>query len=475
MFKNQHYKHLYSFKLRPLLEAKNDSKSSHLPYLQFSYSINASASIFKTKSIRPLFADFQAFKPIRTNAPLTDILYPKQGHMKTKSTFNSLLLVGALVFALMLSSCSHSYQAELNSGDNEYVFYKALKKLQRKPKNEKAALALEKAYNRLESSDLREIKFAKGEGDPANNVKIFDLYKRLARRQDQISPILPHFMKKEGRFIDVELSDYDTEIIAAKKTAALYLYTKGSQLLETGSRADARAANNLFERVIDFYPTFRDVREKALLAKASSKSDVLLTVSNGSGQHIPAHLFADIERIGLKNTEWANVFSNNSSQNDFDYRVNFVVEDLFVGPEALREHSYRAEREIITQQNLVIHNKIQLDSLGKPIMIDVPLVIFCDVLEINQQKEGWVSGRIEVMDAKSNRLLMEKNIKGRSIFDNRYAIANGNLDALNKDTHRLLNNRAMPFPPDKTILQSSVNDIKPEVSSIIKDYKHLFL
>lgn len=394
--------------------------------------------------------------------------------MKTILTLKPMLVIGLLV-SLVFSSCN-VYEPGLRRGDDELVFQKSVRKLNKRPKNQKAIIALEKSYNRLVAKDLRAIELIKLDDDPSQYVNMFDIYDRLAYRQSKITHLVPLHIEKEHRSAQIELTDYNKELIAVKKKAAEYLYVSSERLLQTGTRHDSRVAFEQLLRLKEFYPRFRDVDALISQASLAGKSNVLLSVVNGSGHNISDPLFNSLTSVAIPQMQWANLHTNEFAVDRFDYVVNFVLEDLYVGPEMIKEKEYSQEAQIMIERPKRGPNGVVMrDSTGKTVMMQVPKMIYCDVTEVEQRKESWMKGRIEIVDAFTGNLVHSQSVHSSSKFVNRFAVASGNIDALTTETRRLLDGCSKTFWPNRTMLQNNINDIKRKLQSSVKDCRHLIL
>jgi len=168
--------------------------------------------------------------------------------------------------------------------------------------------------------------------------------------------------------------------------------------------------------------------------------------------------------------------TNAKANERFDYEITVVLDDIFVGPEQVSEKQTRHQKEIfVEKEQFGQNNQVMVDTTGKPIMVKVSEDIFCDVVEVRQVKEGWLSGRIEILNGHTGELIFEDRMRGSANFFNHFAVANGDVNALDKATRRLLNNAHLPFPSDRNILETSVDQIKPMLLDLVQENRHLIL
>ncbi len=146
-----------------------------------------------------------------------------------------------------LFSC-HTARKSYLSGDFETSIQKAVNKLRHDRTDEESIVYLEAAHAKLNTQTTERISFLRKEGRPENVLPVYDEMSKLKLYDDMIKPLLPLNLASKNRNAQFHFLA-DEDFIAAKQSAAEYLYAHANQLLASGSRMDARAAYSDLEEL----------------------------------------------------------------------------------------------------------------------------------------------------------------------------------------------------------------------------------
>jgi len=387
-------------------------------------------------------------------------------------TTKTLILFLFSAFMIFGSSCKISQRA-IHSGDYDYAINRSVDKLRKNKKKRKAILSLEEAFEKANAKDVQTISFLKSEGNPNNHVRIFDLYAQIADRQRKVSPLLPLYIKKESRNADIELRNYDAQVIEYKKKAAEYLYVKAQRLMETGRKHDARAAYALLEKLADFYPSFRDVRTQLAKANTLGSNRILFELKNKAGVPLPPNFQEELHKISLNELDqlWADFHVKAVPGVKYDYKVNMNINILDVSPERLTERILTQEKRIEDGWEYVLNQKgnVAKDTLGNDIKRPLYRTIYCDVIEVSQKKEAHISGTLDFVDLHTKQIIGNYPVSVTNDFYNQHAQVRGDERALDKHAKKMLQNRPLPFPSDMAMLIDASRKLKPIIKDIIYD------
>jgi len=132
---------------------------------------------------------------------------------------------------LFIVSCSSVKKttSSILSGDYDTAIRTSVDKLRRSPnkKNRRShILLLEEAFSKAVQRDTDRITYLKKADDSYQLEEIYQLYKSLRNRQEQIKPLLPLRLNQEGRDAIFKFANYDTDIITSKNALTDYLYTQ---------------------------------------------------------------------------------------------------------------------------------------------------------------------------------------------------------------------------------------------------------
>jgi len=391
---------------------------------------------------------------------------------------NLILFIFTAFILFSTSSCKMTQRA-INEGNFEYAINRNVDKLRKNKKKQRPILELEDAYKKANLQDFSTISYLKSEGNPANYVRIYDLYDQLADRQRKVEPLLPLYIKKEARNANIELKDYTANIIQYKNKAAEYLYAKAQQLLKTGHKYDARQAYSLLEKLEDFYPNFRDIRSQLARANTIGSNRILFELDNKSGMLLPANFEEELHKISLNELDqlWADFHVKPIPGMQYDYKVKMNVNVVDVSPERITERIYTQEKRIEDGWEYVLNQKgnVAKDSLGNDIKRTVYANVFCDIIELNQTKEAHISGTVDFVDLKTNQIIGHYPVSVTNTFNNQHAQVRGDKRAMDKHAKRLLQNQPLPFPSDMAMLIDASRKLKPAIKDIIYDNEDLVL
>lgn len=398
--------------------------------------------------------------------------------MRTYLNNFGLLSVLSIFVLFTMGSCRMS-QTAINSGDYEYAVKRSVDKLRKNKKKSKAALELEQAYNKAVDRDLTHIGNLHEEGLTENAVEIFDLYNRLESRQRLVQPLLPLFIKKEGRNARIKIDNYNLQLVEFKKKAADYLYKEATSLLETDSKFAAREAFRLLKELDDFYPGYLDIEKLMGQANIAGTNKILFEINNETGIPMPPNFESELNKISLQelNRLWADFHMKPVRGTNYDYKVAMNVNLLDVGPEQITEDIYTREKEINDGWDYVLDKKgnVMKDSLGNDIKVDRFKTIFVHVTETYQRKEAQIAGTIDFIDLNTNQIVGTYPVSTTSAFTNRFGAFKGDERALTSRDKNIIRSGFQIFPSDFDLILKAMHQLKPLVKDAIVDNESLVL
>lgn len=393
------------------------------------------------------------------------------------SNFGLYTILG-IFFVLTMGSCRSS-QTAINSGNYEYAIEKSVKKLRKNKTKSKSIIELEQAFNKAVSRDLNHIGDLHAEGLAENNVEIFELYRRLYRRQASVEPLLPLYIKKESRKARFETADYGRQIAEFRKKAADYLYNEATALLESNSKFAAREAFTLLEQLDDFYPGYLDIEKLMGQANSAGTNKILFEMNNETGMPLPPNFNEELNRISLRelNRLWADFHMQPVRGTNYDYKVMMNVTRMNVGPEQTTQDIYTREKEIADGFDYVLDKRgnVMKDSLGNDIKVDKFKTIFAHVTESRQYKEANISGTIDFVDVRTKQVIGTYPLATTASFSNEFCSFKGDRRALKSHDTNLLGNGFAIYPTDYDLLEKAVRQMKPLVKDAILDNEYLVL
>jgi len=393
--------------------------------------------------------------------------------MKYKTTFTIL----AAVFFLF--SCSNTEKL-IRKGQYDRAFQVSLHRVIRHPDNAKEVNSLITAYNKAQQRDNDYIVMLKKQGTPDIWDNVFDAFRRMDSRQNQIKPVLP--LKINGQTQNISLINYQDEIVKAQKKAAEYYYVHGKALLKTNDKDKARQAYYEFEKTKKYYANYKDVNDLINQAYTKGIRHVSIFVQNKSLVNFSNFLNDELSKKLLDintpsfNSKWVQFHTYIKNPPVQDYSVIIEFEKLFATPGSKEQNSYNKEKEIENGWQYVLDNNgnVMKDSLGNDIKVPKIEKIFCNVTEVHLHKEAHVAGKIVFYDNVHHTELKYLPIGADQIFDYVYATANGDLRALDEKTKKLLNNKPTTFPPTPIMINDAFNSLRAAINDGISKNKGIF-
>ncbi len=333
---------------------------------------------------------------------------------------------------------------------------KSVEKLRKKPDSEKDIAVLRKAYPMINRQEMERITFLKKEGVPEIWEEVFEILHGLKKRQDLVRTVVP--LKYPGGSLDFPVKDYDNEILLAKRNAVEYLYAHASDLLRRNNRKDARRAYYEFKKVQSYYTVYEDVDKLVEVAREKGTSHVFIGVKNNTIFKLPKDFTNSLipEDLSRINSDWVE-YSPYVANQSFDYKLEIRLNKIIISPSMMDTKEYTQSKELEDGFEYVLdeNGNVRKDSLGNDIKIDKFKTISCIVKETIQRREIKLEGSLVYTDLHTQKVLKSVPIHSGFVFENVFANANGNREALTEEVLLLLKRKRMPIPRDFDMILSA--------------------
>jgi len=380
-----------------------------------------------------------------------------------------------LFLFLILSACGVRQTRELvTSGDYDAAIRNALDGL-RANKNAKGkqeySYLLEEAFAKAKERDLRDINGWFKDANPQNLEKIYSTYVQLNFRQEQIRPLLPLKLLKEGRDAIFPFDDYSDEIVSSKNALSKYLYDNSKALMVTKDKMTIRRAYADLVYLENINPGFKDVAKLIDEAKFKGTDFVNVYTKNETNMVIPVRLendLLDFSTYGL-NDKWTVYHSNRQKTIDYDYGLIVNFRQINISPEQVKERQFDKERQIKDGViNLLDANGNTVkDSLGQPIKVDNMKTISISIYEFSQIKACQVTAKVDYINLKTNQLIETFPLASEFVFSNIYATFRGDRRATEENYFSNFDRGPLPFPSNEQMVFDTGNDLKAKLKDII--------
>lgn len=377
-------------------------------------------------------------------------------------------LFSVAIFTLALTSCT-SVETLVESGNYEETIRLAQKRLTGKQKkNPKFVLALETAFNRVTEQDMLRAR-RKAESGRPDWAEIQSIYKRIRRRQDALSPLLP-IVDKRGYQAEFRFARVDNLIVETGDKAAAQIYAEASDLMtlaRTGDKAAGRSAFSVFDRLQNYRLNYRDANALQAEARELGKVYVSVEMVNRSGGFLPAGFEQELLRPDGRNLDdnWRFYDFKAVPGKAYDYNARILIDDIQVSPERITERRYIDEQEVTdgTEYVLDANGNVAKDTLGNDITRPRRIIVRADVIEVLQSKTAIVSGSLVLYDNRERRVVDEDRVTAEARFENYASTFRGDRRALSRETRRYLGSRPVNFPSNEALILDAADVLKPQL------------
>ena len=388
-------------------------------------------------------------------------------------------ITSLLALFIIAASCGVKQTRELlTSGDYDAAITNAVDGL-RGNKNAKGkqdyVYMLEEAFAKAKERDLRDINGWFKDANPQNLEKIYNTYVQLNYRQEQIRPLLPLKLLKEGRNAQFPFDDYTDQIVSSKNALSKYLYDNSKALLVTKDKMTIRRAYDDLVYLESINPGFKDVAKLTDEAKLKGTDFVNVYTKNETNMVIPVRLendLLDFSTYGL-NDKWTVYHSNRQKGIDYDYGLIVNFRQINISPEQVKEKQFEKEKLIKDGvKNLLDANgNIVKDSLGNAIKVDNMKTIRISIYEFSQTKACQVTAKVDYINFKTNQLIETFPLASEFVFSNIYSTYKGDKRACEETYYSNFDRRVVPFPSNEQMVFDTGNDLKVKLKDIISRNK----
>lgn len=371
------------------------------------------------------------------------------------------------VIISILTSCASSSK-KLESGDYDSALRKSAKKIRKSPGKFEEVNTFNAAYKGAYNKDNAEIVRLKQQGNPANWSKIYKVYMRMKGRQDLAASLPPVGLEYQER-------DYDSEILTAKNNATEYAYAKAEELMAKNDRMEARKAYSFYQEAKGYSPDFKDVGEKMIAAKKAGMTNVFFRIEDNAEVLVPQKMMEEIQNIDVNDLDkgWINYDSYIDTTTLYHYSVILNVKLIEVTPDNVSKTHTVEKKEVQDGFDYVLdaNGNVKKDSLGNDIKIPKYKTIQCNVTRYHQTKSARITSNLEYYDNATDQLMKSEPVVSESLFENRYALPLGNIEALSPETQQELNTKPLPFPYDDAMILQAGEIMKAMTKEILVNNK----
>lgn len=382
------------------------------------------------------------------------------------------------LLAFVLHACVGA-KYYVQKGNYDAAINVAMQKIRKNPKKaDKHILALEQAWKIERAKITERIDFLKMDGSPEAWVEIHALYAEIDGYQSAMKPYLPLFIKKEFRNADIEIIDVKAALVDAKLKAATFMYAKGEELLAKNTKTSGREAFFHFQKVKEYYGSFKDVDQKIDEAYNLGQNHILIGYSNHSQLIIPQDFMNNLSRInesGL-NTTWTKYHLNPNDRVAYDYLIEVHITNVDIGPEQVNNNSYLDQKKVQDgfQYVLDANGNVSKDSLGNDIKEPAFKTISATVYRTEQTKIGVLAGIVQYKRG-NGAVFQTFPFQENLVFKNFFATYQGDVKALSAESKKIIGGQGLPFPSNLQLVMDASEIIKNRTYGLIQGNQNLVI
>jgi hypothetical protein len=377
----------------------------------------------------------------------------------------------------ILLGCKSS-QKLVEEGNYDRAIEKSIKSILKGKYDVEDVLMLDKAYSLANTRDLERIKLLKAEGKPENWEQIYFVYIALDNRQKQVRKATP--VNAKGKVYDYKQIDYTNSIVEAKTKAAEYYYDNGKRKMDLGTKEAYRQSYYSFNKAKKYRGSaFPDIDILIKDSKYFGTSRVMVDAVNTTPFKLPPDYFTDLLTINTSqlNHQWVEYYLGNADRNvEYDYYVTILLKNIAISPQRFTQKEYIRKKEVQDGFTYVLDNRgnVMKDSLGNDIKVPRYKELTCTVVERRQIKEATVEAQIEYLELFPNKRVVKLvPVSATSIFEHFSGRALGDLEALTNQDMQLIEQKAIAFPDDLSMIYDCNPILRQAISDAMKENRNL--
>lgn len=361
-------------------------------------------------------------------------------------------IIYTIIILLSVSSCK-SIESMVEKGEYDKALYYAADKLAgEKHKKTKYVKALEKAYAELNSKDIQRIDALMRSGSIDRWENIYDVYVRLERRQNVVTPLMP-LVSEDGYIAEFSVANYgEKKAMAIDKTLDSY-YTKASELLTIAERSHnkstAREAYFYFDKLGRFNSDYKNAVELQYQAKELGTVHIAIDVKNEKStmfHNVMADKIGNI-RLERMNSTWEQFYFFDKNKT-YDKYVVIQFDEVDMGQEKEQVNNYEMSAMVEDGIEYLYDAKgnIRKDSLGQKITVPRKIITKAWVSEVFRKKESSATAKVLLYNESKSLPVQNLPVTVYHNFSDSAVRFTGDKRALNTDLCNRLDNYIADFP-----------------------------
>jgi hypothetical protein len=376
-----------------------------------------------------------------------------------KSLFHYNSISIFIILLLVISACSSGKKA-LQNGNYYEATLKAVDRLRKSPTNKKARNTLGEAYYRAVEENLRTTRTLDTNINPLNWEKIAESYGRINELGNEIrkSPAALQIIKNPTSYLGEE--------IKAKDKAAEARYNEGVKAMALNNREDAKKAYYHFIKADSWIKGYKDVATQIPTAKEAATLRVLVQPIQVPNSFILGRDFVQNQVMQYLNTnrrmnEFVSFYLSWETPNYCcaDQLLMMSFDQFTVGQVFQKEKTTTAVDSV--------RRTIRLDDGSSKTITDA---VKADYTHHEQYVVSNGILDVRVIDAKTNRVLMQNKYPGEFVWRNEWGTYQGDKRALDETQEKASKIQPIAPPPPQDLFVELFKPIYDQLTGNIKRF-----
>ena len=352
-----------------------------------------------------------------------------------------------LVAILLVVACS-SPKNQFEKGNYEKAVQLSIKKLRKKPSNEKQKSILKAAYNYAVQVSTQKITQYQQSNDRFKWDSMITQYR-------QMQNLYAELLQCPGCLSVVTPVDYQIDLNAALLQGAQVYVEEGLATLNTQTKVGGRTAFNYFVQAKAYQNDYANIDE--YLFQAKQLGTEIIGISKipvaSKGLEINSAFFLQQLTQALNDLNYRfaefyplNYFTQNANANGTkppvpDQIIDLSFDDYFIGQTYLKE-----TRETVVRDSVKVGEVS--DSLGRKQAVYGKVEAELQLFDKTLESGGLLN--IAIVEPATNTVLFQQKIPSTYVWENHWATYQGDKRALTKAEMELTKNKELlpPLPQD---------------------------
>lgn len=339
-----------------------------------------------------------------------------------------------LIISLNYNVIAQTLTNDVSTRELDKTIDKLIPKAKKNKLNDKQLALLTESYHKANQNEHQRIMELKKSGQPDIWVEIYYRVCSINNRQDKIKT-LPDNVKTSMNF---KLLNLDDEIENSREKAELYICAKSNLLLKNIDEENLKEVKTLVEHLSKINPQSRNIDDLRLKSVIMPSKQILFRIATPTELYLPDN-FARLALDFDDNTIYGIPFDIVPDENkEYDLMIRVMIEKKMVSPERVNTATFEERNN------------------GKVAV----------VTDKTMCKTASILGQIELVDVKSEAVLVSTPFDIGSTFVHHYADVKGESEACSEQTKELLKCQRVDFPSDDALFK----DVARKLNLILKEH-----